>query len=360
MSVDEGIISIGARAFKNCANLATVNIAQSVTYLGEECFYGCSALESFCNNGIVTMGASSFAECKNLKEVSIESLDSLQQKTFLNCSQLMDCNLSNIKSIGKEAFKNCLSLKEYYIPAGVSTIGESAFEGCSSLITMIIPNNVKELGKGVFEGCTALTSISIGAGISYLPWIFEECSNLSEIRFEDSYSTLVFGYTGKDEESWEGTIGNKDISIDYTSYPAMFSGFNLKSVYIGRNITTEKFCYYSREYNSYIKHAYYIPNPPFSTSNIEFLTIGSCVSHLKMCGSTTGADYTHGTWNGAFQDCTNLDSVAIYSPATDIPENTFSGCNRIESLEIPNTVTEIGSNAFYECAGLKKIRNYLL
>ena len=34
LSVDDGIISIGARAFKNCANLATVDIAQSVTYLG--------------------------------------------------------------------------------------------------------------------------------------------------------------------------------------------------------------------------------------------------------------------------------------------------------------------------------------
>lgn len=355
LTVDDGIISIGVRAFKNCANLKTIDIAQSVTLLGEECFYGCLTLEAFSNKGIVTIGGKSFAECENLKVVSIESLDSLQQGIFFNCSQLIDCNLPNIKSIGKEAFKNCQSLKEYNITENVSFVGESAFEGCTSLVRMIFPDNVKELGKGVFTNCTALTSISIGAGISYLPWIFEECSNLSEIRFEDSYSTLVFGYTGKDEESWEGTIGNKDISIDYTSYPAMFSGFNLKSVYIGRNITTEKFCYYSREYNSYIKHAYYIPNPPFSTSNIEFLTIGSCVSHLKMCGSTTGADYTHGTWSGAFQGCTNLDSVILYSTATNIPENTFSGCNRIESLEIPNTVTEIGKNVFYGCTRLKNI-----
>ena len=355
LTVDDGIISIGVRAFKNCANLKTIDIAQSVTLLGEECFYGCLTLEAFSNKGIVTIGGKSFAECENLKVVSIESLDSLQQGIFFNCSQLIDCNLPNIKSIGKESFKNCQSLKEYNITENVSFVGESAFEGCTSLVRMIFPDNVKELGKGVFTNCTALTSISIGAGISYLPWIFEECSNLSEIRFEDSYSTLVFGYTGKDEESWEGTIGNKDISIDYTSYPAMFSGFNLKSVYIGRNITTEKFCYYSREYNSYIKHAYYIPNPPFSTSNIEFLTIGSCVSHLKMCGSTTGADYTHGTWSGAFQGCTNLDSVILYSTATNIPENTFSGCNRIESLEIPNTVTEIGKNVFYGCTRLKNI-----
>lgn len=175
LTINEGIVSIGNRAFRNCANLKTIDIAQSVTLIGEECFYGCSVLVSFRSNGIVTMGASSFAECKNLKEVSIESLDSLQQGTFLNCSQLMDCNLPNINSIGKEAFKNCKSLKEYNIPASVTTIGESAFEnlpitsitipnnvlcidnfafkGCTNLLQIIIPNNVRGLGVGVFEGC---------------------------------------------------------------------------------------------------------------------------------------------------------------------------------------------------------------
>lgn len=371
LSVDEGIISIGARAFKNCANLATVNIAQSVTYLGEECFYGCSALESFCNNGIVTMGASSFAECKNLKEVSIESLDSLQQKTFLNCSQLMDCNLSNIKSIGKEAFKNCLSLKDYYIPAGVTTIGESAFEnlpitsitipnnvltidnfvfkGCTSLLSIIIPNNVRGLGLGVFEGCIALTSVSIGSGIKYLPWIFEGCINLSDIRIEDSITTLTFGYSGE----YKPSVPNGNNGT-YKPYSSMFNGLHLKNVYIGRNITTEKYCYYAYSKtsygNTYYYNDFYVPNPPFSGSNINSLTIGPLVSDLIMCGYVN-----YGESIGAFENCINLDSVVIQSTTTEIPKNTFSGCCKIESLEIPNTVTKIGNNAFLGCAGLKKL-----
>ena len=362
LSVDEGIISIGARAFKNCANLATVNIAQSVTYLGEECFYGCSALESFCNNGIVTMGASSFAECKNLKVISIESLDSLQQKTFLNCSQLMNCNLPNIKSIGKEAFKNCLSLKEYYIPAGVTTIGESAFEGCTSLVRMIFPDNVKELGKGVFYQCTALTSISIGAGISYLPWIFEGCTNLSDIRIEDSSLPLTFEYMG--ERSFSSSYDDNYIrerEYNYSYSEAMFSGVNLRDVYIGRNLSTETY-HYRREYQSgayLLQDFYYIPEPPFSGSKIMALTIGELVTDLRMTTyrktEIWNDIFVFGKPDGAFQNCTNLDSVVIYSTATDIPENTFSGCNRIEVLEIPNTVTEIGSYAFYGCAGLKKL-----
>lgn len=368
LSVDDGIISIGARAFKNCANLATVDIAQSVTYLGEECFYGCSALESFCNNGIITIGAKSFAECGNLKVISIESLDSLQQGIFFNCSQLMDCNLPNIKSIGKEAFKNCLSLKEYYIPASVTTIGESAFEnlpitsinipnnvltidnfvfkGCTSLLSIIIPNNVRGLGLGVFEGCIALTSVSIGSGIKYLPWIFKGCINLSDIRIEDSITTLTFGYSGEYKPSVP--IGNIDT---YKPSSSMFNGLHLKNVYIGRNITTEKYCYYTyskTEYgNTYDYNYFYIPNPPFSGSNINSLTIGPLVSDLKMC------DYVKSA--GAFENCINLDSVVIQSTTTEIPKNTFSGCCKIESLEIPNTVTQIGNNAFLGCAGLKKI-----
>ena len=356
LTVDDGVISIGARAFKNCANLKTIDIAQSVTLLGEECFYGCSTLEAFSNKGIVTIGGKSFAECENLKVVSIESLDSLQQGTFLNCSQLLDCNLPNIKSIGKEAFKNCQSLKEYYIPDGVTTIGESAFEGCTSLVTMIIPNNVKELGKGVFSYCTALTSISIGAGISYLPWIFEGCTNLSDIRIEDSTTTLTFGYTGRSVSDY--TWYPQFTRYHYNSSPSMFSGFNLKKVYIGRNIDTEVACYYNNP-DDYYKMYYYIPQLPFSGSNVSSIIVGPCVTNLNTTKiprpTTYYAYHINGTWSGAFQGCTNLDSVFLYSTATKIPENTFSGCNRIESLEIPNTVTEIGNNVFYGCTGLKNI-----
>ena len=361
LSVDEGIISIGARAFKNCVNLVAVDIAHSVAYLGEECFYGCSALESFCNNGIVTMGAKSFAECGNLKDISIESLESLQQGIFFNCSQLTDCNLPNIKSIGKEAFKNCLSLKEYCIPASVRTIGESAFEGCTSLIAMIFPDNIKKLEKGIFTNCTALTSISIGAGISYLPWIFKGCTNLSDIRIEDSSLPLTFEYMG--ERSFSSSYDDdyiRERRYNYGYSKAMFSGVNLRNVYIGRNLSTEIY-HYRKVYQSgayLLEYYYYIPNPPFSESKIMTLTIGQLVSDLRMCEfkktEVWRGIFVSGKPNGAFQNC-NIESLTLNTTATYIPENTFSGCYKISSLDIPNSVTEIGSNAFVGGVGLKNL-----
>lgn len=352
LAVNEGVISIGTRAFRDCANLKTIDIAHTVTQIGTECFYGCTSLEAFDNRGIVSLGSKSFAECGNLKVISMENLTSLTEGTFLNCTELSDCNIPNITSIGSEAFKNCQSLKEYSITGNVSSVGKSAFEGCTSLVSMILPNNVKNLGQGIFRDCTALTSISIGAGISYLPWIFEGCTSLSDIRIEDSSSSLRFGYTGNRNHSGGGSI--EYTKHHYKPYPAMFTGFNLKNVYIGRNITTEIFCYQS---TSYSRKYYYIPNPPFSSSSVASLTIGPNAYNFNMTEfpQQEGVVYVEGTWEGAFQNCTNLDSVTIYSKVTNIPEKAFSGCRKIRFIDIPNSITIIGSNSFEGCTGLKKI-----
>ena len=236
LTVNEGVKSIGERAFKDCKNLTNINIAQTITQIGVECFYGCTSLSTFDNRGIVSLGAKTFAECRNLKEISIENLTSLAEGCFLNCTKLSACNLPNITSIGKEAFKNCQSLIEYNITNGVISIEDSAFEGCFAISSIIIPNNVTDLGFNVFKGCTSLTSISIGSGLCYLPWVFEGCSNLSDIRIEDATTTLKFGYTGQRnyKSDYNGQYIKNTVSHAYVS-SAMFVGKNLREVYIGRN-----------------------------------------------------------------------------------------------------------------------------
>ena len=378
LTVNEGVKSIGERAFKNCKNLTNINIAQTITQIGVECFYGCTSLSSFDNRGIVSLGAKTFAECRSLKEISIENLTSLAEGCFLNCTKLSACNLPNITSIGKEAFKNCQSLIEYNITNGVKTIDESAFKGCnnlisttisnsvtsigdyafsgcSSLLSIVIPNNVEKLGLGVFKGCTSLTSISIGSGLSYLPWIFEGCTNLADIWIEDSASTLTLGYTGEYAPRTP-SVGASDRKYFYSS---MFVGFNLRNVYVGRNITTEHYCdgwSYEEDYgNRYYYNVFYIPDSPFYGASIKSLTISPFVSNLRMWNDTDEWGYSRGEWHGAFENCLSLDSVILHTITTTIPDNTFSGCGKISSLDIPNSVTRIGSNAFLGCTGLKDL-----
>lgn len=359
LTINTGVDSIGDRAFKNCINLTRINIAQTVTKIGAECFYACTALDAFYNNGVINVGSKSFAECENLKEVSIESLVSLGEGAFLNCKKLSVCHLPNITSIAKATFQYCQALEEYNIPNSVKSIGESAFEGCSAISSITIPDNVLELGYGAFNHCTSLTFISIGSGLTYLPWVFEGCINLSDIRIEDAATTLTFGYTGK--RTYTSNYSDqyfKERSSSYYPCSSMFDNYNIKNLYIGRNITTEAY-HFKRYYQSgaySIEDSYYVPNPPFSGSCIENLTIGSLVSDLRMCPNIktqVPTTFVIGSFAGAFQNCANLDSIILHSKATSIPENTFSGCNKINSLEIPNSVKEIGVNAFKNCNELK-------
>lgn len=342
-------IFIGEQSFMNCTNLTSINTAQTVLIIESETFRGCTALRTFNHSGNITMGSFSFADCTSLELVSIEKLDSLNNGTFMNCTKLSECYLPNITIIGDYAYKKCQSISVYNIPNSVKIIGESAFESCTSLTSMIIPNNVTKLGLNAFNYCTSLTSVSIGAGLTYLPWIFNGCTNLSDIRIEDATRTLTFGYTGEYDPSVPASYDSEC----YEMTASMFKGFNLKNVYIGRNITIEKYCRYIQRKvsygNAYYTAYYCIAQPPFSESNMTSLTIGHLVTTLNMNLKTTYG------WNGAFQNCTSLENVTIHSTATLIPENTFSGCSKLTSLEIPNTIKEIGANAFANCTNLKNL-----
>lgn len=360
LTIQDGVNSVGARAFKNCSHIATIKISPTITLIGQECFSGCTDLKIFTHQGKITIGAKTFCDCRSLEQVVIENLDSLSEGTFKNCVKLSDCYVPNIVSIGKESFLNCASLINFNIPSSVRTIGDSAFEFCSNIISIIVPNNVNTLGLGAFNYCTSLVSISIGSGLTYLPWVFQGCTNLSDIRIEDATTTLRFGYTGKRSFSSNYSNGSiRERSYNYFYSSAMFAGYNIKQLYIGRNITTESYLF-KRYYQSgaySLEDSYYVPNPPFSGSNIEKLTIGPLVSDLRMCPlyKTSIPEIYASSCNGAFGGCVNLDSITLYSIATSIPENTFSGCRKISTLEIPNIVKEIGANAFANCSELKTL-----
>ena len=115
--IDDGVRTIGERAFYSCSSLTSVTIGDGVTTIGGRAFYGCSSLTS------VTIG-------------------------------------NGVTTIGKEAFYKCSSLTSITIPNSVTEIGSNAFLRCSSLTSITIPNSVTTIGDYAFYGCKNVKQIT--------------------------------------------------------------------------------------------------------------------------------------------------------------------------------------------------------
>ena len=56
-----------------------------------------------------------------------------------------------------------------------------------------------------------------------------------------------------------------------------------------------------------------------------------------------------------FDNCRNLESIAIPRGVEIIQEATFAGCSNLSFVSIPDSVIEIGSIAFMNCLSLLSI-----
>ena len=218
--IDSPLRNIGARAFRNCAALASFAIPNTVTNIGNYAFSRCTALKSATlPEGLLSMGLGSFANCTSLGEATLPN--SLRGETgnyahsegyFAGCTSMtnlvigsgipvvkkfylpfdstnaftvtvngsgatvIDCNafkstkagsvvLNGVASIegtsssGAGAFSGCTSLTNIVLGAGLVEVGGRAFRGCNALKSVALPNTVTNLGSYAFSGTTALTNI---------------------------------------------------------------------------------------------------------------------------------------------------------------------------------------------------------
>ncbi|MBQ6348361.1 MAG: leucine-rich repeat protein, partial [Clostridia bacterium] len=137
LCIEEGVTGIGKNAFRNLQELYTVDIAPSVTYIGNTAFYNCSMLQETLTlpYGIESIGANAFTNCTNTEILILpDSVTTIGAGAFRGCSALYKVMLpAQLQVIPQNCFLNCTRLESIEIPATVTTVGSYAFNDCYAL-----------------------------------------------------------------------------------------------------------------------------------------------------------------------------------------------------------------------------------
>ena len=192
--IENGVTSIGDKAFGYYRSLTSITIPNSVTYIGSNALCCCTNLTSISiGNSVTDIGDYAFAHCESLTSITLpNSLKSIGKFAFEYCEGFVSITIpSSVTSIGNSAFAYCKELTSVNIPNSVKSVGTSAFANCKKLTSITIPNSVTTLGKSAFDGCTNLSSITLSNSVTTIEeYTFYNCSELSSITIPASVTSI--------------------------------------------------------------------------------------------------------------------------------------------------------------------------
>ncbi len=154
------VTKIAAEAFKDCKDLSSVSIPNSILEIGKDAFRNCWGLKKAEFAGVESM-------CKLRYDNFASNPISIAHCFYINGKEVQQLVIPyGVTTICAWAFFNCQGLTSVNIPSSVTSIEKKSFLGCSGLTSVDIPNSVTSIGKDAFYGCFNLSELRFEAGSS--------------------------------------------------------------------------------------------------------------------------------------------------------------------------------------------------
>lgn len=151
----DGLLTVGARAFRGCEELLSCRMSITATEIGNFAFENCTALKEIEIVPKASIGTSAFGGCTALRAVEIpDSVSKIGSSAFAGCTALTDVTFSHLEDVetGKAVatvsngmFENCTALREIHLYMGTKTIENNAFKGCTGLRRLYLPEGIAEI-----------------------------------------------------------------------------------------------------------------------------------------------------------------------------------------------------------------------
>ena len=402
LTIDDGITSIGAEAFRGCSTLNSVTIPASVTSIGADAFAGCQMMvRAVFEGSMPIMGSGVFDGVNDEFLICFDYdkagwYDKLGDDNTVNGYPAVSCARGTCgptlnytiytegrydedagENSGLELSSLLLTAEEeetsycwleitgtgdmynfdsysevpWYgqkilsveLPEELTSIGARAFYKCDTLESVSIPDGVTYIGEWAFCDCKAMAVVMMPSGLTQIgSGAFEGCSSLRQI-------TVPAGVTVLDKDVFSQCSNLMSILIlgDVTTVDdyAFRSCRSLTSLDLPDTVT-----YIGTEALAYCTGLTTLELPAGLTSfGVGALKGCSGISSIIVPAGVTEIN------SQVFRECGGLTNVEFAGAVTSLGVLAFSYCSSLAAFTIPNTVTSIGDYCFQGCGSLTGI-----
>lgn len=344
------IYGIADQVFRNCSQLTSIKLPQTVKYIGAYAFQNCknlSKIETFDSLKIIGEGA--FANCRWLNNLRLgEGLERIGAYAFYGCSELNNTTFagtsiipSSVTSIGTYAFKDTAlwndpdektgvvyagnwvvgfnELKSGTVVLREDTVGISDYAFYKAPLYTLIGadgDEMKYIGRAAFYNCEQLGMISLPRSLTKIDdYTFYKCSSLYSIEIP-SFVTSIGRSAFYKCESLSDINLSKSRRLTFLGDYAFYGCLNARTLSLGTTI------------ESIGEYAF------ANCSSLTSVVIPEKVTEIK---------------KSTFYHCSSLETLTLNENLKEIGVSAFNGCTALQSVVIPDSVTSVGNNAFYKC-----------
>ncbi|ONI46058.1 hypothetical protein AN641_02485 [Candidatus Epulonipiscioides gigas] len=381
------VTSIGNTAFRQCAELTTITLPDSITSIGMAAFFETKIEAIKVPDSVTSIGDMAFNNCKYLVEVILPAGITLGEEMFFNNYKLsviyyggtkeqwdalnvtvsdrvliicettetdpwitvdgikggkIKFNIPNKTIIAAEKTITTANIPTTIDGTAVERILNSVFEGHTNVTEITIPDGFTSMPA--LAGCENLDQVTIPTSVTTMDdVVLVSCDNLSTINYKGTYSQ--WSSISKSEANLPA--GANIICTDTTGLDTWIDVAGIEGGQVLFNNTTGMIVD--------VKPTVTVANIPETINNIDVTSIGykafSDCNNLTTVTTPETAQNLAIIGNYAFYNCSSLSNIELGDLITKLGEFSFSKCG-MSVFRIPDGVTVISDTIIADCNNL--------